>query len=181
MALVQQSPEVFLAEGPISTIGPGDIEVLRAAVAGSAKRRVRINIHPSSGDALHEMIIAIERGSYIRPHKHPGKSEAFHIIEGRVDIVVFSDTGDIDRVIPLEAKGGRHPFYYRMSAAQFHTLNIRSGLLVVHEITNGPFRPEDTVYAAFTPDETDVVRATAYQIALVERVDRQLTISAPST
>jgi cupin fold WbuC family metalloprotein len=172
MALIQQSPEVFSAEGPIATIGPDDIVVLRAAVARSAKRRVRINMHPSSADALHEMMIAIERGSYIRPHKHPGKSEAFHIIEGRVDIVVFNDAGDIERVISLEAKGGRHPFYYRMSETRFHTLVIHSDLLVVHEITNGPFRPEDTVYATFAPDEADVAGAAAFQAALVERVDR---------
>src|SRR5438105_4034365 len=80
MALVQQSPEVFLAEGPIGTIGAEDIEVLRQAVRKTPKRRVRINAHPGSDDELHEMIIAIEPGSYIRPHKHPGKSEAFHII-----------------------------------------------------------------------------------------------------
>jgi cupin fold WbuC family metalloprotein len=171
MALVQLFPDVFLAEGPIATIGATEIAMLRAAVGNSAKRRIRINMHPSSDDGLHEMMIAIAPSSYIRPHKHPGKSEAFHIIEGRVDIVVFGDTGDIERVIALEAKGGRHPFYYRMSAAYFHTLIIHSDLLVVHEITNGPFRPEDTLYAAFAPDENDATKAAAFQAALIERVE----------
>src|SRR6266567_7600910 len=105
MALVQQSPEVFLAEGPIATIGAEEIEVLRQAVRNTPKRRVRINAHPGGSDELHEMIIAIEPGSYIRPHRHPGKSEAFHIIEGQVDIVVFTEQGDIERVVSLAAKG----------------------------------------------------------------------------
>jgi cupin fold WbuC family metalloprotein len=170
MALVQQSPEVFLAEGPIATIGGDDIEVLRQAVRKTPKRRVRINAHPGSDDELHEMIIAIEPGSYIRPHKHPGKSEAFHIIEGQVDIVVFSEAGEVERIVSLAAKGGRHPFYYRMSTPHFHTLIIRSDLLVVHEITNGPFLPTGTIYAAFAPEEGDTASAAVFQANLVKRV-----------
>jgi cupin fold WbuC family metalloprotein len=170
MALVQKSPEVFLAEGPIATIGTEDIEVLRQAVRKTPKRRVRINAHPDGDDGLHEMIIAIEPGSYIRPHKHPGKSEAFHIIEGQVDIVVFSEEGSIDRIVSLGAKGGSHPFYYRMSTPHFHTLIIHSDLLVVHEITNGPFVPSGTVFATFAPEEGDAANAAAFQADLVKRV-----------
>jgi cupin fold WbuC family metalloprotein len=170
MALIQKSPEVFVAEGPIATIGTEDIEILRQAVRKTPKRRVRINAHPGGDDGLHEMIIAIEPGSYIRPHKHPGKSEAFHIIEGQVDIVVFDEEGKIDRIVSLAARGGSHPFYYRMSSPHFHTLIIRSDLLVVHEITNGPFVPTGTVYAAFAPEEGDAANAAAFQADLVKRV-----------
>jgi cupin fold WbuC family metalloprotein len=170
VTLLQTSPEVFLTEGPIATIGDQDIAMLRQAVRETPKRRVRINAHPASGDALHEMIIAIEPGSYIRPHKHPEKSEAFHIIEGQVDIVVFSEHGDIERIVSLAAYGGRHPFYYRMSTAHFHTLIIRSDLLVVHEITNGPFLPSGTIYAGFAPEESDEAGAAVFQSDLLTRV-----------
>jgi cupin fold WbuC family metalloprotein len=170
MALVQKSPEVFLAEGPIAAVGEGEIARLKAAVKASSKGRARINAHPDGNDALHEMIIAIDASSYIRPHKHPGKSEAFHIIEGEVDIIVFKDNGEIDCVVPLGAPGGGRSFYYRMSKPFFHTLVIRSDILIVHEITNGPFRPEATIFADFAPDDSDTVRAEAYQADLVRRV-----------
>jgi cupin fold WbuC family metalloprotein len=170
MALVQKSPEVFLAEGPIAAIGQGELNTLRAAVKSSAKRRARINTHPDGDDALHEMIIAIDPTSYIRPHKHPGKSEAFHIIEGEVDIVVFTDTGEIDRIVPLGPPGSGRSFYYRMSSAFFHTLIIRSDVLIVHEITNGPFRPAATVFADFAPDDREPEKAAAYQVELLRRV-----------
>ncbi|MGM4932794.1 WbuC family cupin fold metalloprotein [Tardiphaga sp. 619_E2_N8_5] len=170
MALVQKSPEVFSTEGSIATVGAADIETLRNAVVKTSKRRARINAHPGSDDNLHEMIIAIEPGSYIRPHKHPGKSEAFHIIEGAVDIVVFDDAGEIDQIVSLAAKGGEAPFYYRMSKPHYHTLIIRSELLVVHEITNGPFRPEGTVFATFAPEEGDLEAVNAFQAMLVDRV-----------
>src|SRR5262249_8092540 len=147
-----------------------DIEMLRQAVRKTPKGRVRINAHPGSNDELHEMIIAIEPGSYIPPHMHPGKSESFHIIEGQVDIVGLTEEGNIKRIVSLAAQGGRHPFYYRMSTAHFHTLIIRSDLLVVHEITNGPFLPTGTIYATFAPEEGDVAKAAAFQANLVKRV-----------
>lgn len=170
MTLVQKSAEVFLAEGPIAALGQAEIAALKAAVKASPKRRARINAHPDGEDTLHEMIIAIDASSYIRPHKHPGKSEAFHIVEGEVDIVVFNDDGEIDRVVELGAPGGSRSFYYRMSNAFFHTLIIRSGLLVVHEITNGPFRPAATVFADFAPEDSETEKASAYQAELVRRV-----------
>jgi cupin fold WbuC family metalloprotein len=170
MSLVQKSPEVFLAEGPIAAVGQVEIAMLKAAVQASPKRRARINAHPDGEDTLHEMIIAIDASSYIRPHKHPGKSEAFHIVEGEVDIVVFNDNGEIDRVVELGAPGGGRSFYYRMSNAFFHTLIIRSDLLVVHEITNGPFRPAATVFADFAPEDNETDKASAYQAELVRRV-----------
>ena len=170
MALVQESPEVFLAEGPIVAVGESEIALLKAAVKASPKGRARINAHPDGDDMLHEMIIAIDASSYIRPHKHPGKSEAFHIVEGEVDIVVFKDDGEIDRIVPLGAPGSGRSFYYRMSKPFFHTLIIRSNVLIVHEITNGPFRPEATVFADFAPEDSDTRNAAAYQADLVRRV-----------
>jgi cupin fold WbuC family metalloprotein len=170
MTLIQTSPEVFLAQGPITAVGPAELKVLKAAVKLSPKHRARINAHPDRDDTLHEMIIAIDASSYVRPHKHPKKSEAFHIVEGEVDIIIFRDDGEIDRVIELGPPGGRRPFYYRMSGAFFHTLIIRSELLIVHEITNGPFRPTATVFADFAPDDRDIEKVMAYQAELVRRV-----------
>ncbi|MGJ4932446.1 WbuC family cupin fold metalloprotein [Bradyrhizobium sp. HKCCYLS2038] len=170
MSLVQKSPEVFLAEGPIASIGQAEINTLKTAVKASPKRRARINAHPDADDSLHEMIIAIDSRSYIRPHKHLGKSEAFHVVEGEVDIVVFDETGEIARVVELGPPGGARPFYYRMSNPFFHTLIVRSELLIVHEITNGPFRPGTSVFADFAPDDSDTAAAAAYQADLVRRV-----------
>ena len=169
MTLTQKSPEVFIAEGPISTIGPEEIAILRAAALKAPKKRARINAHPDGDDPLHEMIIAIGQDSYIRPHKHPGKSEAFHIVEGEVDLVIFEDGGEIKRIVPLSPPGGERAFYYRMSAPFFHTLIIKSELLVVHEITNGPFRPDGAIFADFAPAEDDTANAIKYRADLQQR------------
>jgi cupin fold WbuC family metalloprotein len=170
MALIQQSPEVFVAAGPISAIGEAELAIIRAAARASPKRRARINAHGDSEDPLHEMIIAIDGLSYVRPHKHPGKSEAFHVIEGDVDIVVFGEDGEIAQFIALGTRGAGRPFYYRIPNALFHTLIVRSDIAILHEITNGPFRPSATLFADFAPDDREVEKAAIYQTELLRRV-----------
>ena len=85
------------------------------------------------------MLIVHERGAYVRPHKHPAKTESTHIIEGLVDVVLFEDDARIERVISMGDYASGRAFYYRMDVPVFHTLIIRSDVLVFHETTNGPF------------------------------------------
>jgi cupin fold WbuC family metalloprotein len=169
MKLKRLSADAYLAEGPVAAIGQEEIDFLRSAVAASPRGRVRINAHPDGEDLLHEMFIAIRPDSYIRPHKHPGKSEAFHLIHGSVDIVVFDDAGEIREIVPMAANEPGRAFYYRLSEPLFHTLVIRSDLLVVHEITNGPFRQGGAIFAPFAPEEGDKA-AAGYQAELMARV-----------
>jgi len=173
--LIKKSSDVYLAPGPIASIGSEEIDYLRCELAGNAKGRVRVNLHPADADTLHEMFIAIKQDSYIRPHKHPHKSEAFHIVYGEVDVVVFDDDGRIQRVVSLAAGGSSKAFYYRMSKPFFHTLVIKSDLLVVHEITNGPFVKDGTEQANFAPaEDADLSTINAWQKQLLDRVRQVL-------
>jgi cupin fold WbuC family metalloprotein len=164
--------EVYVAEDRIVRIGQEWMTFLKESAVASLRRRARICAHRSNEDRLHEMLIAICADSYIRPHKHLGKSESFHIVEGIVDIVVFDDDGAIREVIALgDATSGRS-FFYRLSDSLFHTLLIRSEVLVVHEVTNGPFQRDEAVLAPFAPPEDRREEARAY-IAAVSRAVAQ--------
>lgn len=171
MNLIKKSSEIYVAPGPVAAIGCEEIDFLRREVAESPRGRLRINLHSENADSLHEMFIAIRPSSYIRPHKHPDKSEAFHIVYGEVDIVIFEENGSIRQIVPMAAAGGAKAFYYRMSKPFFHTLFIRSDLLVVHEITNGPFVEGDTVFGTFAPKEDDDLNSIgAWKRELANRV-----------
>lgn len=172
MNLIKISSDVYTVPGPIASIGCEEIEFLRREAAGHSKGRVRINLHPDNADSLHEMFIAIRPDSYVRPHKHPNKSEAFHIVYGEADIIIFEDDGSIREIVHLAAGGGTKAFYYRMSKPFFHTLLIRSDMLVVHEITNGPFVKDNTVFGSFAPDEDDhgLKAICEWQSGLADRV-----------
>lgn len=171
MKFIQKKEDLFLVKEKIISINYEDIEFLKSHISNSNKGRVRINLHPNNEDLLHEMIIVISPHSYIRPHKHVNKSEAFHIIYGDVDIILFDDYGNITDLLALSTKESKKPFYYRMSEDNFHTLIVRSDLLVVHEITNGPFVENQTVYADFSPKEGDHLRIREWQKSLTKAVE----------
>ncbi|HEB85974.1 MAG TPA: cupin fold metalloprotein, WbuC family [Gammaproteobacteria bacterium] len=160
-----------MALGPIAAIGCDEIEFLRREVYRNEKGRVRINLHSENADPLHEMFIAMRPDSYIRPHKHLNKSEAFHIIYGEADIIIFEDDGRIREVVHLASGSSIKAFYYRMSKSFFHTLVIRSDVLVVHEITNGPFINDATIFGDFAPDASSGFNViSAWQNELADRV-----------
>ena len=168
MNLRKVNDEVFIALDPIVKVGQEELAFLKRQAADNQRKRARICAHKTNDDALHEMLIAISAKSYIHPHKHLGKSESFHIVDGIVDVVVFDDGGEIREIIELgDARSGRN-FYYRLSESAFHTLLIRTDFLVVHEVTNGPFSRDKTVLADFAPAEEELAKAGTYikQVAL---------------
>ena len=162
MKFRKQNDEIFIAEEPIVRLGDEQIAFLKSQAKASPRRRARICAHKSNDDALHEMLIAICADSYIHPHKHLGKSESFHIVEGDVDVAVFDDAGAVADVIELGPPGSGRQFFYRLDHGAFHTLLIRTPFLVVHEVTNGPFARDRTVMAPFAPLEQDAGAAQAY-------------------
>ena len=170
MNLTKLNEEVFMSADSTVKIGVEEIAFLKQCARSSRRHRARICAHKTDEDALHEMLIAISEKSYIHPHKHLGKSESFHIVEGIVDVVVFDDLGEIIEVIELGDSRSERNFYYRLSESSFHTLLIRTDFLVVHEVTNGPFLREGTVLADFAPPEEQVAEAGAYISKIAERV-----------
>lgn len=145
--------EVFVAAMPIVALGDEETQFVKQQATSSPRRRARICTHQANTDALHEMLIAISAESYIHPHKHISKSESFHVVEGLVDVIIFDDAGEITNVVELGAHGSGRSYYYRLSSSKFHTLIIRSELVVLHEVTNGPFDKTQTILAPFAPPE----------------------------
>lgn len=147
------SHEVLYSREPILAVTRKHIAFLRCLAAESSLGRARICAHRTPGDPVHEMLIAVEKRSYIRPHKHLSKSESFHMIEGAMDILIFSDNGALGKVIPMSAYADSGCFYYRLCEPHFHTMLLRSDWVLFHETTTGPFEPHESVGAPWAPDE----------------------------
>ena len=150
------SPGVYYSPSPICEIGPCEIETIKEAARSNGLGRARICTHASADDAVHEMLIAFCGQPYVRAHRHHGKAESFHIIEGRMTIVLFNDDGIVDRKIRLGPLGtGRH-LYYRLSSPIFHTVLSEDDFIVFHEVTNGPFKKGDAEEASWAPALDDI-------------------------
>ena len=174
LRLRKVNDEVYVADEPIVRFGPGEVAFVKERALSSPRRRARICAHASNDDALHEMLIAISRDSYIHPHRHVGKAESFHIVEGKVDVAIFDDAGALADVVSLGDPSTGRQFYYRLSTSAFHTLLIRTELLVVHEVTSGPFDRTRTVLAPFAPSEDQADQMRDYVARVSSAVDRYL-------
>jgi cupin fold WbuC family metalloprotein len=164
------NPEVLYSEAEITTVDRSDVDLFKQQSSCNPRKRIRLCAHGNPDDRLHEMLIVHDRSAYVRPHKHLGKTESTHIIEGLVDVVMFDDDGQIARVISMGDYSSGRTFYYRMATPVFHTLIIRSDVLVFHETTNGPFDRKDTVFAPWAPEDSDINSISTFMSNLDGRV-----------
>ena len=174
MRLRKLNDEVLVADEPIVRVSGADLAALKQQALANPRQRIRICAHPDTGDRLHEMLIVHTRGTYVRPHKHLNKSESVHIIEGEVDVVFLDEAGAVSDVVRLgDYRSGRQ-FYYRIGQPLYHTLLISSEFLVFHEITNGPFRREETIFAPWAPEESDPAAGGEFQARVAREVAARL-------
>jgi cupin fold WbuC family metalloprotein len=164
------SKAVLAPDADVVQAGDEEILALRRLADEAPLGRARLCAHRDPSDPLHEMLIVLVRSTYVRPHRHPGKTESFHVVEGLVDVPLFDEHGQLTEIVRLGAHGSGRPFYYRLNVPSFHTVVVRSDAVVLHETTNGPFDPADTVFAPWAPDPDDEPAARSYAERLDERI-----------
>jgi cupin fold WbuC family metalloprotein len=167
MSFIRQSDEVYVSETDVTTVTGDDIAFLKARAAENPRRRVRLCAHRDTADRLHEMLIVHMRGTYVQPHKHLGKSESFHVIEGRLKVLLFDDDGRHTRTVQLSEPNGGASFFYRLAAPTFHSVVPESEFVVFHEVTNGPFDRRETIAAPWAPSETDAAAGARFLAGIV--------------
>jgi cupin fold WbuC family metalloprotein len=143
-------------------------EELKAA-ARATGGNVRLSLHTGPGETLHQMVIAQHAALYNRPKVHHATPKSWHMIEGRMAIVIFDAAGAVlDRAVIGDGNG----VLYRIPAGTYHT-NIPLSPLVIHEETQlGPYVGDtDRSYAAFSPDGSDPTAARDYLASLLAGLD----------
>jgi cupin fold WbuC family metalloprotein len=130
------------------------VSALNEKGRNSPRRRTMHNFHQQSGDPVQRMINAIEPGSYVQPHKHedPDKREVFIILQGRMLVVEFDDSGNITDHIVLDAKNKN--FAVEIAPRVWHTIISLEVGTAVYELKDGPYFPlTDKDFASWAPKE----------------------------
>ena len=150
-------PEVVFAQSDVVAVGRDWLDRLKRDALAAPRRRARLCLHADHDDAVQEMVIAFCRGSWVRPHRHVGRCESLHVIEGELAVLLFDDAGGVERRIDLCGGGtsngaqSSRPFMYRLSTPAWHTVVPCSDFVVVHEVTQGPFIAGDDGFAPWSP------------------------------
>ena len=149
---------VFYNSEAVTEVGEDWYEKLKRCAYEADMKRARFCLHHDPSDPLHEMIIVFHRDTVVRPHRHHGKSESFHLIFGEIDIILFDNEGTPSRLVQLGERYSNKSQVYRLNSAAWHSVLIRTEYAAIHEVTDGPFRAEENDFAPWAPNEPDQLR-----------------------
>lgn len=118
----------------------------------SERKRTIFRLHEHH-EPVQRMVNAMIPGTYIPPHKHenPDKVELFSILKGSVAVLQFSEAGDVEIVVRLEARGNTK--IVDIPPRTYHTL-IPLEPSALLEIIQGPYDEEShKQFAPWAPGE----------------------------
>ena len=134
----------------------GEMKEVSAARGG---RNVRICLQSSPQDEHHDMVVLERSGNYYRPHKHAAKGECFHVVDGKLGLLAFDETG---AVIDATVLGSGD--IYRIAVGMYHAVMPLSDPVIYHESKPGPFLGAgDSIYPKWAAAENDAEAIAAYR------------------
>ena len=145
----READNVFYTNNSVFVLEQDMVEYLIRNAKKYGGFQSRVCLHQNHQDSLHEMVIVFLEGWYIPPHKHDRKIESFHVIEGRLAVIIFSNRGGVDKIIILGEEIG----LYRLSKDLYHMVVPLSEHVVFHETTNGPFILGEMEVPCWAPDK----------------------------
>ncbi len=113
---------------------------LLAAARSNARQRQHCNFHASHDDPSQRLFVAITPASYIQPHRHLAypKDELFVIIQGKIAVIIFSESGELETV--TVAASNSQSVGCEVLAGAWHTV-IALEESVFLEVKAGPYLP----------------------------------------
>ncbi len=162
------SQGIYCNDEAVFKLSDKAIDFLKETAKKTDNKRARLCLHKDRKESLHEMIIALSRETYVRPHKHINKAETFHIIEGHLRLFIFNDKGKVIDSFDMKPPKNGECFLYRAESDCWHMPVPVSNMVVFHEITNGPFAGKnDSVFADWSPCEDEKPKVKEYLKSLI--------------
>jgi cupin fold WbuC family metalloprotein len=174
--MVAEGPEVYYSTRPVGQATDTVIAFLKEQATVTPRRRCRLCLHPTPAALQQEMIIVMQRDSYVAPHKHVGKGETLLVLEGEAVAPIYAEDGTLRDAMTLGPSGSGRTFFYRMPENIYHGLWITTEWLVYVETTLGPFRRDATIFPDWALDGADpdrVLEERRRQLARIEALKAQ--------
>jgi len=128
------------------------LTTLSTQAATAPRLRAHHNLHPHLDDPIQRLCIAMETGTYVRPHRHmqPETWEILLILSGAVALLIFNDSGRVLERIEMAA-GGEVTAVEIPANTWRAVASLKAGT-VVFEVKRGPYAPiTEANYAPWSP------------------------------
>ncbi len=127
-----------------------DLQQQSEAAANSPRLRAHRNFHPQLSDPVQRLAIAMEPGTYVRPHRHPHTFELLLPLSGRFVVLNFDEAGVVTRRVVL----GEECMALEMDAGIWHAVLSLDKGGVIFEVKHGGYQPvAEQDVAAWAPAE----------------------------
>jgi len=130
------------------------LDQLSLEASGSDRLRKNLNLHDDYADPCQRLFIAMEPGTYIRPHRHtaPPKPECFMAVRGKLALVVFDDDGEVKQVVCFG--DGCDTLAIDLPAGVWHSIIVLESGSIFFETKPGPYvAMSDKDFAPWAPEE----------------------------
>ncbi len=130
------------------------LDELDRKAAASPRLRTNHNLHEAPEAGVQRLAVKLRRGTYIRPHRHKSRWELGIVLQGEMDLVLFSDDGLLTERVRM-APGGS-TLLMELPAGQWHSYVCISSAATFFEVKEGPYDPAtSSEFAAWSPAEGD--------------------------
>lgn len=117
------------------------LDTLIGKAKDAPRKRAHFNLHPELNDPVQRLCIAMEPGTYVRPHRHsdPETWEVLVILRGSLALNIFDEKGKVLERTVLKAGGPITVLEFPLNT--WHApVSLEPGT-VVFEIKQGPYKP----------------------------------------
>jgi cupin fold WbuC family metalloprotein len=138
---------------PLKTFGARDFAALSARAAAAERLRANLNVHASLDANVQRLFVATEPGTYMRPHRHAEshKWEFFVVLRGRLDLLLFSDDGEVRERVVLSPESTPA---VEVPAGVFHGYVCMQSGTIGLEVKEGAYVPTpEQDFAPWSPPE----------------------------
>lgn len=134
------------------------LTTMAADATTAPRRRTHAPLHDDHADPVQRVVIALQPGTYVRPHRHEdGVWELFALLEGALSVLVFAADGTVERRVDLRPGGDR---IVQLPPGAWHTAVALVPHTLALEVKPGPYRPTtDKHFATWAPAEGEPAAA----------------------
>jgi cupin fold WbuC family metalloprotein len=133
----------------IQGVGADAIAELLGKAETSKRKRTHLLLHGGHHDQVQRLIIMLERGTYVRPHKHSEQWEMLALLRGRCDLLQFSPVGQLIHRTEMSVAAP----VVQIPIGAWHGLYVCDTGTMLLEVKPGPYRPNE--FADWAPPEGD--------------------------
>ena len=121
------------------TIDSALLDKLTAQAKASPRLRMNLDLRTSEEDSSQRMLNALEPGTILPIHRHPGTTEVVVILRGSATQYFYDDNGNITETVTIAAGSGTPAM--SVEKGRWHRIESLESGTVIFEAKDGAYEP----------------------------------------